>query len=115
METEGDALKIKTKIENGYMLYEGRLPMVLGVSKEINTPRFVSLMGVVKAQGKPFTVWSLNDLELETGDIGLAGSPTQPGNLKTPPVGRKVEMLDGDLEEKAGKILEILHTAGVLN
>jgi len=115
MVTEGDILKMKTKIENGYMVYEGRLPMVLGVGKEINTPRYVSLMGVVKAQGKPYTVWGLKDLQLEADDVGLAGSLTQPGSLKTPPNERKVEMIDGDLEEKAGKILEILHTAGVLN
>jgi len=115
VETEGDILKVKTKIENGYMLYEGLPPMVLGVSKEINTPRYVSLMGVVKAQGKPFTVWGLNDLQLNADDVGLAGSLTQPGSLRTPPIDRKVEMLDGDIEEKAEKILKILYAAGVLN
>lgn len=112
---EEGILKIKTKIENGYMDYEGRLPMVLGVAREINTPRYIPLMGVIQAQGKPFTVWGSNDLQLDPAVVGLAGSPTQPGSLHTPPLGRKVEMLDGEIEEVAEKIIVVLHSAGMLS
>jgi len=34
------ALKMKTKIEHGYIAYEGSLPMVLGVGRENNSPRY---------------------------------------------------------------------------
>lgn len=111
---EGSNLQMKTKIENGYAEYEGFLPMVLGVAREINTPRYTSLMGVVMAQNKPLTIWGLNDLGLDPESTGLAGSPTQPGDLHIPRHGRKVEMLKGELEDISGKIVAILRAAGAL-
>lgn len=110
----GSSLKIKTKIENGFVEYEGSLPMVLGVTRDINTPRYTSLMGVVTAQKKPFTTWTLADLGLKPENTGLAGSPTQPGELHVPQHGRKVEMIEGEPEVIAEKIAAILRTAGVL-
>jgi electron transfer flavoprotein beta subunit len=107
-------LKMKAKIENGYVEYEGSLPMVLGVAREINTPRYTTLMGVVMAQKKPFTIWGLNDLGLEPAGTGLSGSPTQPGDLLFPRHGRKAEILEGEPEAVAGKIVAILRGAGVL-
>jgi len=106
-------LKMKTKTENGYIEYEGRLPMVLGIARELNTPRYTTLMGVVMAQNKPFTTWGLTDLGLDPASTGLNGSPTQPGDLYTPRHERKLQMLDGELEDVAGKILVILRNAGV--
>ena len=111
---EDSILKMKTKIENGYVEYEGSLPMVLGVAREINTPRYTSLMGVVTAQHKPFTAWGLDDLGLDPASVGLAGSPTQPGDLHMPKHGRKSEMLEGETGDIAGKIIAILRSAGVL-
>jgi len=107
-------IKMKAKIENGYVEYEGRLPMVLGVAREINTPRYTTLMGVVMAQNKPITIWGLNDLGLDPAGTGLSGSPTQPGDLHFPRHGRKSEILKGEPEAIAGKIIAILRSAGVL-
>jgi len=114
LKLEPPALKMKTKIEHGYVEYEGSLPMVLGVAREINTPRYTSLMGVVTAQHKPFTTWALSDLGLDPASTGLAGSPTQPGDLRLPRHGRKAEMLAGEPGDTAGKIVTILRAAGVL-
>lgn len=108
-------LKMKSRIENGHVEYEGRLPMVLGVAKDFNTPRYTSLMGVVAAGKKPFSLWGIDDLGLDPAIVGLAGSPTQPGDLHIPGHGRKCEMLAGEPCNVAGKILAILRTAGVLS
>ncbi len=111
---EAASLKMKTKIEYGYAEYEGNLPMVLGVAKEINKPRYTTLMGVVAARNKPFTIWGLDELELDPASTGLAGSPTQPGELHLPRHGRKAELLEGEPGDIAGKIVAILRAAGVL-
>jgi electron transfer flavoprotein beta subunit len=111
---EAPIIKLKTKTENGYVEYEGSLPLVLGVAREINTPRYTTLMGVVMAQKKPFATWGPGDLGLDPACTGLTGSPTQPGDLHTPQHGRKVTMLEGDLEDVAGEIVAILRNAGVL-
>jgi electron transfer flavoprotein beta subunit len=107
-------LKMTTKIEYGYIEYEGRLPMVLGIARESNTPRYISLMGVVAARNKPLTTWGLNELQLASGSTGLAGSPTQPGDLHPPRHGRQVELLEGEPADIAGKIVAVLRAAGVL-
>jgi len=111
---EAATIKMKTKIENGYVAYEGCLPLVLGVSREINTPRYTTLVGIVMAQNKPFTTWGLGDLELDPANTGLPGSPTQPGDLHVPQHGRKAQLLEGEPADIAGKIVAILRTAGVL-
>lgn len=111
---EASTLKMKSKIENGYAEYEGGLPMVLGVAREINTPRYTSLMGVVIAGKKPFTIWGLDDLGLDPACAGLAGSPTRPGELHMPGHGRKSKMLAGEPGDIADKILAILRSVGVL-
>ncbi|TEB04419.1 Acryloyl-CoA reductase electron transfer subunit gamma [Pelotomaculum schinkii] len=111
---EASTIKIKTKIENGYVEYQGRLPLALGVAREINTPRYTTLMGVVMAQNKPFTTWGPGDLGLAPANTGLAGSPTQPGDLHMPQHGRRAELLEGAPEDMAGKIVAILRNAGVL-
>lgn len=112
---EASTIKIKTKIENGYVEYEGSLPLVLGMAKEINYPRYTTLMGVVMAQKKPFTTWRPGDLGLDPACAGLTGSPTQPGDLHMPQHGRKVQMLEGELEDMAEKVVALLRNAGVLN
>lgn len=111
---EASPIIMKTKIENGYVEYEGSLPLVLGVARELNTPRYTTLMGVVLAQKKPLITWGLDDLGLDPANTGLIGSPTKPGALHTPQHGRKVQMLEGELEDMAGKIVAILRNAGVL-
>ncbi|MDD4238333.1 MAG: electron transfer flavoprotein subunit beta/FixA family protein [Desulfotomaculaceae bacterium] len=112
---EASTIKMKTKIENGYVEYEGSLPLVLGVARELNTPRYTTLMGVVIAQNKPFTTWGLKDLGLDPSNTGLSGSPTQPGDLHMPQHGQKAQMFAGEPEDMAGKIIAILRTAGVLD
>ncbi len=111
---EAPLLKMKAKIENGYIEYEGFPPLVLGVAREINTPRYITLMGVVMARNKPFTIWGLKDLGLDPASAGLAGSPTRPGELHLPRHGRKAELLEGEYEIVAGKIIAVLRGAGIL-
>lgn len=112
---ESSVLKMKAKTEYGYVEYEGCLPMVLGVAREINKPRYISLMGIVAAGNKPLITWGLHDLGLSPDDAGLAGSPTRPGELHRPEHRRKVQMLEGGAGDAAVEILAILRAAGVLS
>ncbi|HOV80741.1 MAG TPA: electron transfer flavoprotein subunit beta/FixA family protein [Bacillota bacterium] len=112
---KGSLLHIEKKTEDGFMEYRCRLPAVLGVTRDINTPRYISLTGVAAAQAKPFTVWGLEDLGLEPAVTGLTGSPTQPGDLRVSELKRKVEILRGEPEEIAEKMVTILRSAGVLD
>lgn len=104
---------LKTKIENGYMEWNGQLPMVLAVAREINTPRFTSIMGVMRAKKKPFTTWSSEDMDLIEENLGLPGSPTQAGDIFSPDMSRKGEIIKGTPEEIVESILEKLRASGI--
>jgi len=86
-------INIKTKVENGYMEWLGKAPMVLAVTREINTPRLTTIMGVMKAKKKPYEMFTSEDLALDEAHIGIAGSPTQPGGIFSPDMSRKCEII----------------------
>lgn len=106
-------LRVKTKAENGFMEWDIKLPCLLGVSRELNKPRFISAMGIIKAKNKPISIWGKSDLDVEDERLGLTGSPTKAGAIFTPDLKRKGEMLTGSAEEIADAIIEKLRAAGV--
>lgn len=108
-----ECLRIKTKAENGFMEWEIKLPCLLGVSRELNKPRFISAMGIIKAKNKPLSIWGKTDLNVEEERLGLTGSPTKAGTIFTPDLKRKGEMFTGSAEEIADAIIEKLRVAGV--
>ncbi|GHS93185.1 electron transfer flavoprotein subunit beta [Synergistales bacterium] len=114
-EVDPKTFSIKTKLENGYMEWRAQAPLVLGVSRELNKPRFTSVMGIMKAKNKPLQVWGREDLpEAKDEFLGLKGSPTQPGEIFTPDMKRSGKVLAGTPEEIAGRIVTILRANGVV-
>jgi electron transfer flavoprotein beta subunit len=106
-------LLVRTKAENEWSDYQIGLPCLLAVSRESNKPRLTSLMGVMKAKKKSLTVWTRADLDVEDGSLGIGGSPTQPGAIFEPEMGRKGIALTGDAEEIVNVLVEKLREAGV--
>ena len=103
----------KMKIENGYIEYVVKLPAVLAVSRDLNTPRYTSIMGVMKAKKKPLTVFTVDDVDVDRTLIGLNGSPTKAGAGFTPSLSRKGERLTGDMDEVIDQLLQKLRAAGI--
>ncbi len=103
---------VRSHIEHGYVVVEIKPPMVLSVLKEINEPRYVTLMNILEAERKAIDVWSSNDLELNEPWVGLNGSPTQMADLFVPEKKGKAEMLLGEAREQAAKLADRLHRSG---
>ena len=115
LEVDADgSVRARTRIENGYVEVEGALPMVLGIRREINTPRYTSLMGVIASQGKPIRVLGGEDLDVDRSGVGMEGSNMRPGKLSRPSYRRKGERVKGDPEEAVARIVGILRAEGVL-
>ncbi|MDR3264706.1 MAG: electron transfer flavoprotein subunit beta/FixA family protein [Synergistaceae bacterium] len=113
-DTDGEFL-LKTKMENGYMEWTARPPFVLGIARDLNKPRFISVMGIMKAKNKPLTVWGRVDLDAaEDAYLGLKGSPTQAGEIFSPDLKRSGELLTGTPEEIVERIAAILRANGVV-
>jgi electron transfer flavoprotein beta subunit len=50
---------------------EARLPAIVSVTDQINEPRYPSFKGIMAAKKKPFETWSLADLGIDPGQVGL--------------------------------------------
>ena len=53
---------------------EARMPLVLSVTDQINEPRYPSFKGIMAAKKKPVETWSLSDLGLDPGQVGLSSA-----------------------------------------
>ncbi len=104
---EGKA-KIERMTEEGFEIIETTLPCLITVVKEINEPRIPSLKGRMAAKKAVFQVWKAIDLDVQDGRLGLTGSPTWVSKIFTPPPRQKGQMFEGDPEESATKIVELL-------
>ena len=93
-------LTVRRELEDGYMTIKVQTPCVLTCIKELNTPRYMSVSGIMECYAKPYTMWDFNAL-LESKwiasaeNVGLKGSPTQVYKSFSPPVKGKGTMLEG--------------------
>jgi electron transfer flavoprotein beta subunit len=53
------------------------LPALVSVTDQINEPRYPSFKGIMAAKKKPVQTWSLADLGLDAGSVGLAAAATK--------------------------------------
>jgi electron transfer flavoprotein beta subunit len=107
----GGMLRSKSIVESGYRILETSLPCLITVSREVNTPRFTSLFGVIEAESKPLTIWAAAELGLSPDAIGFNGSPTQTGDVFLPEMKRKAQMLAGEPEEMVPEIIREIRQA----
>jgi electron transfer flavoprotein beta subunit len=109
IESIGDGLvRCQRMTEDGYEVVEMALPAVLTVVKEINEPRLPSLKGLMRAKKEIVQVWSADDLGIDKGCCGLAGSPTRIVQLLAPERDIKGELIEGDPAEQASKLVDKL-------
>ena len=92
-------------MEEGYEVIEMSLPALITVVKEINNPRLPSLKGMMRAKKAEIVTWTANDLNSIPENIGLNGSPTQVVKIFSPPARGGGEMLHGEIEEQAEKLV----------
>jgi len=91
---DGGSVRVKRQTEFGYDTLEAPLPAVVAVSDAINEPRYPSLKGIMGAKKKPQEVLSLDELGVDPGEAGEAGSRTKVLALGNPPArgdARKIE------------------------
>ncbi len=106
------ALRVRSQIEQGYMVVDMRPPVVLSVTKEINEPRYITFMNILEAEKKEIQIWSSKDLSLNEPWVGLKGSPSQMADLIIPELKRKAEMLRGEPSEMTKGLADRLHRLG---
>ncbi|MDO4518067.1 MAG: electron transfer flavoprotein subunit beta/FixA family protein [Bacillota bacterium] len=93
------------KTETQLIQFEGERPALLSLTRDINEPRHINAMGIVKARKKPMRVITNEELNLEDDRIGLKGSTTKPGDLLSQELSRGGKALDGETAEDAAKAI----------
>jgi electron transfer flavoprotein beta subunit len=108
---ESGTLRARTMIEGGYRILETTLPALITVTRDLNTPRFTSLLGVMEAETKPLLIWSAAELGIQAEEVGFSGSPTQTGDVFMPEMKRKAELLQGEPEQMVEEIIRRIRQA----
>ena len=110
----------KLELEDGYLkawkgmggsihVVKAKLPALVTVGLEINTPRLPSLLMIRAASRKP-----LNELKLQ--DIGITSVETavETRKVKAVKVERKKQVIEGEPEEVAQRLVDILLQEGLI-
>jgi electron transfer flavoprotein beta subunit len=107
----GDTAVFRRELEGG-VLHEMQIecPAVLTIQLGINTPRYASLRSIKQAAAKPIEVLSLQDLGIAAADVGESGSLSRVRRMYIPDKGR-AEMIEGDVEEQAARLAQIIKDA----
>ncbi|MCM8795272.1 MAG: electron transfer flavoprotein subunit beta/FixA family protein [Candidatus Omnitrophica bacterium] len=108
-------MRVERMMEEGFEVIETSLPALITVVKEINEPRLPSLKGMLRAKNTKITCWTQKDLDLDPQDIGLAGSPTQVVKIFNPPSRSGGQILTGEVDEVAKKLVDLLRQEIISN
>ena len=75
---DGDAIIVKRQFEDQAHMLKVKTPCLLTALAELNTPRYMSVGGIVDAYNTEIKVWGFDDLKDDMNPewIGLKGSPT---------------------------------------
>jgi len=75
---ENDHIIVKRQYEDRYHTIKAKLPVLITALSEMNAPRYMTPGGIFDAfREKKVPVWTLNDITVDTANIGLKGSPTK--------------------------------------
>jgi electron transfer flavoprotein beta subunit len=94
--------------DDGYEEIEIKLPALITVVKEINMPRLPSIKSMKAAKNSKVEILTFEDINADENRLGLKGSPTQVRKTFVPVHEANNEMIEGTLEEKTGRLSEIL-------
>lgn len=109
-QVEKKSITVERMTEEGLEVVKTPLPCVLTVVKEINTPRYPSLVGKIRAKHTQIPVWGPNELKCEAERLGLTGSPTWVQKIFAPPVRKGAEPMHGTPENIRNVAEKLLNT-----
>ncbi len=101
---DGTAYTAEREVEGGTKeIYKVTGPAVIAANKGLNTPRYASLPGIMKAKKKPLK-------EMSLADVGLDASlcKTTFTNFELPPEKPPVQFIEGDATRQAQELVRKL-------
>jgi electron transfer flavoprotein beta subunit len=106
-------LKVGREIEGGNQeMNEIALPCVLSIQTGINEPRYVGIRGIRKVASVDIPVWGASDLGIDPANVGESGARVKRIDYFIPEMGEGAEILEGNSEEIAEKLVDLLKAKG---
>jgi electron transfer flavoprotein beta subunit len=84
VDEENNTIRVRRKLESYHEIIDAKMPVMITVEREINTPRYPTVPGRLDASEVKVQVWDNNFLKLDPTTIGLMGSPTQVRRIFAP-------------------------------
>lgn len=118
IKVDGEHVICRRMLEDGYMTIKTHTPCLLTCIKELNTPRYMTIRGILDCDKEPVTVLDYNALKddplIEVDTIGLKGSPTNIYKSFTPPRKGSGMMLEGSGRETVEQLFGILSAKHII-
>ena len=112
---EGKDIYVKRALEDGYEELKLQLPCVLTAIKDLNTPRYMSIRGILKGAKAEIKVWGAEDIGVDKSVVGLKASPTNVFRSFTPkPKGKGIAVEGDTAKELAGNLLTDLRKKHII-
>jgi electron transfer flavoprotein alpha/beta subunit len=111
----GNKVTAERLLEEGIETVEAELPVLITVAREINQPRFPTLIQIMSAGKKEALEWNAKDLEIEASTVGKTGSLVSVESISVPRSARKKMIFEGSAEETSGKLADALLKEGVVS
>jgi electron transfer flavoprotein beta subunit len=111
-------IHLERLVEEGYQQLAVPLPCLLTVVKAAAVPRLPTLRGKLRSMNISIPVLGAENMELDEGKLGLAGSPTRVVKISTPKITRGGRILyvqdDSSLQAAVDELITLMETKGVL-
>jgi electron transfer flavoprotein beta subunit len=86
IESQGDQFRIKRDGDTSTEVIVATAPLVLSVTDQSGEARYPSFKGIMAAKKKPLETWSLSDIGVDAGSVGLDAAWSQvEGTEERPP------------------------------
>lgn len=108
LEYNNDTFTIKKALEDGYQILEVDSPCLVTVLNSANSPRYMSVKGIMDAFDKEIEVWGVDKIDIDEEKLGLKGSPTKVKKAFTKGIKASGEVYQVETQEAIGIIISKL-------
>jgi len=110
----GNKVTAERSLEEGIETVECELPALVTVSREINQPRFPTLIQIMSAGKKEMLEWNAQILGIENSSVGKQGSNVEVSAINVPKSARKKIIFEGSAAEASAQLADALLKEGVV-
>jgi len=105
---DGGNVKIRRDGDTSTDYIEGTAPLVLSVTDQSGEARYPSFKGIMAAKKKPVDTWSLADLGVDAGQVGLSAAWSAVENTEARPPRTQGEVVTDEDGSGATALVEFL-------